>query len=162
MPESSPERRLGEILKAHGLTLVTAESCTGGLIGHLLTEVPGSSDYYFGGAVTYSNEMKQNLLGVRLETMIEHGAVSEQTALEMAAGARARFGGDIGVSVTGIAGPGGGTETKPVGLTFIGLSAPWGDMVRRFVWASDREGNKRLSAEAALEMVIKAVAKNRG
>jgi PncC family amidohydrolase len=161
MAEPPPERRLGDLLKAHGLTLVTAESCTGGLIGHLLTEVAGSSDYYLGGAVTYSNDMKQNLLGVRLETMIEHGAVSEQTALEMAAGARVRFGGDIGVSVTGIAGPGGGTETKPVGLTFIGLSTPWGDMVRRFVWESDREGNKRLSAEAALELLIEEISTRR-
>jgi PncC family amidohydrolase len=161
MPDIPPERRLGDLLKPLGLTLVTAESCTGGLIGHLLTSVSGSSDYYLGGAVTYSNEMKEGLLGVRKTTMIEHGAVSEQTALEMAAGARARFGGDIGVSVTGIAGPGGGSEEKPVGLTYIGLSAPWGDSVRRFVWDSDREGNKRLSAEAALEWIIEELAKNK-
>jgi PncC family amidohydrolase len=161
MTESPPEQRLGDLLRARSLTLVTAESCTGGLIGHLLTGVSGSSDYYLGGAVTYSNEMKEQLVGVRKETMIEHGAVSEQTALEMAAGARARFGGDIGVSVTGIAGPGGASDTKPVGLTYIGLSTPWGDTVRRFVWDSDRVGNKQLSAEAALELAIEEIAKNK-
>ena len=151
------QEQVGELLRARNLTLVTAESCTGGLIGHLLTDVAGSSDYYLGGAVTYSNAMKESLVGVQPETLNEHGAVSEPVALEMAAGARLRFGGDIGVSVTGIAGPGGATETKPVGLTYIGLSTPWGDTVRRFVWESDREGNKRLSAEAALEMVIQAL-----
>jgi nicotinamide-nucleotide amidase len=154
------ERRVGDLLRAKNLTLVTAESCTGGLIGHLITDVPGSSDYYLGGAVTYSNELKELLVGVRHETLLAHGAVSEETALEMAAGARRRFGGDIGVSVTGIAGPGGATETKPVGLTYIGFSAPWGETVRRFVWESDREGNKRLSAEAALELVLEEISKN--
>jgi hypothetical protein len=94
MPDTPPERRLGDLLKPLGLTLVTAESCTGGLIGHLLTSVSGSSDYYLGGAVTYSNEMKEGLLGVRKTTMIEHGAVSEQTALEMA-------GSDLGALATG-------------------------------------------------------------
>ena len=160
MAEPPSERRIGDLLRAKNLTLVTAESCTGGLIGHLLTEVAGSSDYYLGGAVTYSNDMKEHVLGVSKETMIANGAVSEQVAREMAIGARARFGGDIGVSVTGIAGPGGGSDEKPVGLTFIGLSAPWGDTVRKFVWESDREGNKRLSAEAALELIIEEVSKN--
>ena len=159
-PETPPELRLGGLLRAQNLTLVTAESCTGGLIGHLLTGVPGSSDYYLGGAVTYSDMMKKRLLGVSPETLDAYGAVSEQVALEMAAGARFHFGGDIGVSVTGIAGPGGSTDTKPVGLTYIGLSTPWGAAVRRFVWESDREGNKVLSAEAALELVIEEVSKN--
>lgn len=108
-------------LRECGLTLATAESCTGGLIGGRITSVSGSSDVYLGGAVTYSNELKMKMLGVKKETLDKFGAVSRETAAEMAEGIRRESGADIAVSVTGIAGPGGGTETKPVGLVYIGV-----------------------------------------
>lgn len=162
MTTPPPEKQIGPQLLDRGLTLVTAESCTGGLVGHLLTSQPGSSAYYLGGVVSYSNVLKMRLLGVREETLEVHGAVSEETALEMARGARRRLGGDIGVSVTGIAGPGGGTESKPVGLTFIGLSSPWGDTVRRFVWGGERAANKLASARAALQLVHQQLLLRRG
>jgi len=136
------------------MTLVTAESCTGGLIGHLVTGQPGASGYYLGGVISYSNELKIGLLGVHAETLETFGAVSGETALEMARGARQRLGGDFALSVTGIAGPGGGTSAKPVGLTFIGISSPFGDDVRRFVWPGDREKNKFDSARAALDLLL--------
>ncbi len=155
-----PEARIGALLRRRRLTLVTAESCTGGLVGHLLTGQPGSSDYYLGGVVSYSNALKMKQLGVSEQTLIEHGAVSAETALEMARGARQELNGDIGVSVTGIAGPGGGTETKPVGLTFVGISTPWGDGVRSFVWNGNRASNKLDSARAALDLVIEQLAED--
>ena len=100
-------------------TMCCAESCTGGLIGAAMTDLPGSSEFFFGSAVTYSNEAKMKLLGVREQTLIDHGAVSEETAREMALGAAALFGADYSVAVTGIAGPGGATDTKPVGLVYM-------------------------------------------
>lgn len=109
-------------LRERGLTLATAESCTGGLIGGRITSISGSSDVYLGGAVTYSNDLKMQILGVKRETLDKFGAVSRETAAEMAEGIRRVSGSDIAVSVTGIAGPGGGTETKPVGLVYIGVS----------------------------------------
>jgi PncC family amidohydrolase len=152
------EVQLGDTLRERGLTISTAESCTGGLIAHRLTEVPGSSAYLLGGIVAYSNAAKQQLLGVREETLVAHGAVSEAAAAEMAAGVRQVFGTDYAVSVTGIAGPGGGTAEKPVGLTFIGLSGPNKLLtVERHVWTFDRSENKIRSAEAALALVLKAV-----
>lgn len=149
-----PESRIGPLLQARGLTLVTAESCTGGLVGHLVTNQPGSSSYYLGGVVSYSNALKMALLGVRPETLDTFGAVSAETAQEMANGARSRYHADIALSVTGIAGPDGGTAAKPVGLTYIGISAPWGQAVRRFVWPGDRVANKLDSARAALELLL--------
>ena len=116
----TPAARLGEMLTRRNLTLVTAESCTGGLIGHALTDVAGSSVYFLGGIIAYSNEAKMNLLHVPEQTLIDYGAVSEQVVLAMASGAREVFRADLAVSVTGIAGPGGGTDEKPVGLTYIG------------------------------------------
>ena len=165
------EEELGSLLTEQGLTLVTAESCTGGLVAHRITNVPGSSAYYLGGVVVYSNEMKEALLGVRHETLLAHGAVSEETAREMARGARQRLGADLAVSVTGIAGPAGGTPEKPVGLVYIALSArspkqghppdagatqaaPDGECCQRYVWQGDRLTNKELSAEAALQLVV--------
>jgi PncC family amidohydrolase len=155
-PSDAPESQLGELLKARKWTITTAESCTGGLIMHRLTNVSGSSAYILGGIVTYSNEMKMKFLNVQSDTLIQYGAVSEQTAREMAHGARALFGASIAVSVTGIAGPGGGTTEKPVGLTYIGLSAEGLDqeVVRRFVWSGSREENKASSAGAALELAL--------
>jgi PncC family amidohydrolase len=136
-------------------TLGTAESCTGGLIGDVLTDHPGASAYFKGGVISYSNEIKQRMLGVREQTLIEHGAVSEACAIEMARGVRAALGVDVGISATGIAGPDGATETKPVGLVFVGLSSPLGDSVSRFVWDNDRVGNKQLSADEALKALMK-------
>ena len=137
-----------------GLSLATAESCTGGLIGHVITETSGSSDYYVGGIVSYSDELKERELGVERETLARHGAVSAQACVAMAVGAVKRYGADIGVSVTGIAGPGGGSDAKPVGLTYVGVADGNGHDVRRFVWQFDRHGNKIASARAALELLI--------
>jgi PncC family amidohydrolase len=144
---------VGHMLAERKLKLATAESCTGGLVGHRLTNVPGSSGYLEGGVIAYSYEAKERLLGVHHDTLYEHGAVSAETALEMARGARKALGADIGIAVTGIAGPGGGLPGKPVGLVYIALSARTVERVERFVWDSDREGNKALSAEAALAML---------
>ncbi len=151
--EQSLEGRVGQILKARGMTITAAESCTGGLVLHRLTNIPGSSAYVLGGFVTYSYESKVKFLGVKQETLDRYGAVSEQTALEMARGAREALGADVALSVTGIAGPGGGTPTKPIGLTYIGLSAPDANRVIRHVWTGDRESNKAASAEAALQLL---------
>jgi PncC family amidohydrolase len=148
------EQEIGSLLRERGLTLGTAESCTGGLVGHRITNVPGSSDYYLGGFITYSNEVKEQFLGVRHETLLAHGAVSEETAREMARGARQRLGASMAVAVTGIAGPGGGTAEKPVGLVYIALSAPGAETCRRYVFDGDRQDNKQRSSEAALRLVL--------
>jgi PncC family amidohydrolase len=148
------EEIVGQLLTNRGQTLVTAESCTGGLLAHRITNVPGSSTYFLGGFVAYAYEAKEALLGVRHETLVEYGAVSEETAREMAYGARQRLGADVGVSITGIAGPSGGTPEKPVGLVYIALSAAGSDLCRRYVWHGDRLQNKAQSAEAALQLVL--------
>ncbi|MDW8325050.1 MAG: CinA family protein [Anaerolineales bacterium] len=150
---SDLESEIGRLLTERRLTLATAESCTGGLVGHRLTNVPGSSAYFLGGIIAYSNDAKERLLGVRRETLSEHGAVSEATVREMACGVRHTLGADIGLAVTGIAGPGGGLPDKPVGLVWLALSARDAEIVRRFVWDGDRLNNKERSAEAALELV---------
>ena len=147
------EVSLGPLLLKSKLTLATAESCTGGLIGHRLTEVPGSSEYFLGGIIAYSNEIKERVLGVQPETLERHGAVSAETASEMARGARRVLGTDLAVSVTGIAGPSGGTAGKPIGLTYIAVAAADYERVERFVWDRDRSGNKQASSEAALQML---------
>ncbi len=125
--EEDLEQVVGRMLSEKGKTLATAESCTGGLLGKMLTDVPGSSHYYRGGAVCYSNELKANLVGVNETTLERFGAVSEQVAAQMAVGIRESAGADVGLSVTGIAGPGGETAQKPLGLVFVGLSS---DQVR--------------------------------
>ena len=145
---------VGQMLAQRGLSVGTAESCTGGLIGHRLTEVPGSSEYFLGGIIAYANDIKERVLGVQFETLETHGAVSAETALEMARGARHILGVDIALSVTGIAGPGGGTADKPIGLTYIALAAQDFARVERFVWHHDRAGNKWESSEAALKMLL--------
>ena len=150
----SLEVRVGRVLRSRRLTLALAESCTGGLIGHSLTNVPGSSDYFLGGIIAYAYEAKERLLGVRHETLYEHGAVSRETAQEMARGERLALGADIGLSVTGIAGPTGGLPDKPVGLTWIAYSTRDGEAAEEHVWQGDREANKERSAEAALEMLL--------
>jgi PncC family amidohydrolase len=147
------ENEIRDLLHAHGLKLATAESCTGGLVADRITDVPGSSDYFRGGIVAYAYEAKVALLGVSWNTLRSHGAVSRETVIEMARGARTALGADIAVSVSGIAGPGGGLPDKPVGTTWFGLSTTEGDWARKFVWEGDRRANKEASAEAALQFV---------
>lgn len=153
-----PEARLGALLRERGATLGTAESCTGGLIASRITDVAGSSAYFLGGIVAYANEAKIALLGVPQATLVAHGAVSEPTAAAMARGAQERLGVDFALSVTGIAGPGGGTAEKPVGLTFIGLAGPDGLLrVVRHVWPGSRTENKAASVAAALHLLLAAL-----
>lgn len=156
------EVEVGALLREHGLTLATAESCTGGLVAHRITCVPGSSSYYLGGFVTYANQAKEALVGVRHETLIAHGAVSEETALEMARGARERLGADLGIATTGIAGPTGGSPEKPVGLVYVALSAADVERCERHIWQGDRMANKQQSAEAALRLVRSYVQEQSG
>jgi PncC family amidohydrolase len=137
--------------------MATAESCTGGLVSHLITEVAGSSDYFVGGIVAYSNRAKVELLGVDPSTLELHGAVSRETALEMARGARLALHADVAVSITGIAGPSGGTPDKPVGTTWIAASSPGGEETELHVWDGDRSKNKGLSAQAALGLALRVV-----
>jgi PncC family amidohydrolase len=148
------EFMIGEKLRARGLKLATAESCTGGLIGDRLTNVPGSSDYYLGGVVAYAYEAKVALLGVSWDTLQDYGAVSHETVLEMARGVREALSADIAVSVSGIAGPGGGLPNKPVGTTWLGLSTSEGEWARIFCFDGNRETNKSNSADAALKFVM--------
>lgn len=154
------EYRIGPLLHDRKLTLSVAESCTGGLIMHRITNVPGSSVYLLGGLVVYSYESKVQFAGVAQASLDRYGAVSEQVAAEMARGVCAAFGTDLALSVTGIAGPTGGTPEKPVGLTYIGLTTSAGTQVIRRVWELDREGNKALSAEAALELLYAYLTKS--
>jgi nicotinamide-nucleotide amidase len=139
--------------RERGLTLGTAESCTGGLVAERLTRVPGSSDVFRGAIVAYANDVKERELGVPAEVLREHGAVSAETAAAMAAGVRERLGVDVGVSVTGVAGPGGGTAEKPVGLVFIGVSTPNGERTIEFNYPADRQAIRSRAAVAALHLV---------
>lgn len=151
-------QRVGAALAAADATVCAAESCTGGLLLSVLTDVAGSSAYVLGGLVTYSNEAKMQFLNVRESTLIQHGAVSGATATEMALSARTLFASDFALSVTGIAGPGGGTADKPVGLTYIGLARRDGLLrVERYIWDGDRVENKLASVQAALQMVLQAL-----
>jgi len=152
--EKSVEFQIGEILRARGLKLTTAESCTGGLIADRITDVPGSSDYFLGGVVAYAYEAKVGVLGVSWDTLRAYGAVSRETVLEMARGASRLLEADLAVSVSGIAGPGGGLPDKPVGTTWIGLVTPDGEWARKFIWEGDRRVNKVLSVDAALEFIM--------
>jgi nicotinamide-nucleotide amidase len=152
--------RIAELLTRHHWSIGTAESCTGGLIGDELTNRTGSSTYFLGGIISYDNRIKQQALGVRAETLSQYGAVSEQCALEMARGVRATLGLDVGVSATGIAGPGGGSPDKPVGLVYVGVSTPTCERVQRFVWDADRVGNKRHTADAAFRLLIACLEEN--
>lgn len=148
------ELRVGILFNENNLTLATAESCTGGLLASRITDVAGSSKYFLGGIVSYSNEAKASLLGVSWDTLNTKGAVSRETVIEMAQGARKVFNADIAVSVSGIAGPGGGAPDKPVGTVWVGLATPSGVEARHFVWDGDRIRNKQLSSEAALQFIL--------
>ena len=145
---------VGEILSSHGLRLAVAESCTGGLIGHLLTNVAGASRYYMGSVTAYANEAKVRLLGVGWDILEEYGAVSSETVIEMARGVRLTLAADIGISVSGIAGPGGGTPEKPVGTVWIGLSTPLQEYSRHYLWSGDRLAVKEQSALEALILLV--------
>lgn len=147
------ELTVGNLLIEKKITLAIAESCTGGLITHRLTNVPGSSAYLVVAVVAYAYEAKVAALGVSWETLSKFGAVSEETATAMARGVRERFGASLGLSVTGIAGPGGGTAEKPVGLTFIGLADPVHVITEKHVWTGDRVRVKEQSAQAALALL---------
>ncbi len=151
--EESLEAGVGQLLKKKGLTLATAESCTGGLIGHRITNIPGASDYFLGGVAAYAYEAKEKLLGVKKGTLERFGAVSKETVLEMARGARQAIAAQIGLSVSGIAGPGGGMPGKPVGLVWIGLSAPDGEWAWRCQFNGNRVEIKDASAEKALQIL---------
>ena len=137
-----------------GLTVAVAESCTGGLVAAAITEVPGSSAYFLGGVVSYANAAKEALLGVPHIALEAHGAVSAQVARAMAEGAQARFGASLAAAVTGVAGPDGGTDAKPVGLTYIGLASKHGTEVRRLRLGGDRAAIREAAARAALEWLV--------
>lgn len=154
-------QRLQAACVERGLTVATAESCTGGLVAHALTEVPGSSAYFRGGVVAYADEVKRGLLGVAADVLAAHGAVSAQVAVAMAEGVRARLGSDLGVGVTGVAGPDGGTESKPVGLVYVAVAGAGTPDVRRLQWPGDRSANKRDSAATAIAMLVDAVGRAR-
>lgn len=154
MPNSL-EIRVGNLLHERGLKLVLAESCTGGLLGSRITDVAGSSDYFLGSVVAYAYEAKVTLLGVSWDTLNSRGAVSRETVLEMARGARDAMKADIAMAVSGIAGPGGATPEKPVGTTWIALVTDEGEMAQLFHFSSgDREKNKSLAVDAALQLLL--------
>ncbi|WKZ49796.1 MAG: CinA family protein [Anaerolineales bacterium] len=153
------ESLLGQLLRERGWKLATAESCTGGLVADRITDTPGSSDYFLGGFVSYAYEAKVASLGVSWDTLQRYGAVSRETVLEMARGARNALGADVAISVSGIAGPGGGLPQKPVGTTWIGLVTPEGEQAEVFYWKGDRRENKVLSAEQAIKMAIEYLEK---
>ncbi len=146
--------RLQAACLATGTTVALAESCTGGMVAAALTAIPGSSGYFVGGVVSYSNDSKRDLLGVDAAVLDAHGAVSAQVARAMAIGARDRFGSTMAASVTGVAGPDGGTTAKPVGLTYVGVADASGADVRRFTWPGDRAGNRLDSAVAVLDALL--------
>jgi PncC family amidohydrolase len=160
MTDNRLEAQVGIALRLRGWTVCAAESCTGGLVLHRLTNIPGSSDYVLGGVVAYSYEAKSALLGVPQATLSQYGAVSAETAEAMVRGVLTRFGASVAISITGIAGPGGGMPDKPVGLTYIALATSAGDLrIERSIWSGDRESIKSQSADAALRLML-TVAQN--
>jgi len=148
-----------ELLKSKHKTVATSESCTGGLLSERITQVPGSSEIFDGGVVTYANRIKEQLISVRSETLEKYGAVSEETAREMAEGVRNLIGADIGIGITGIAGPGGGTQEKPVGLIYVACTDENGTEIRKLNLAGNREYNRKLATNNALSMIIEALTK---
>jgi nicotinamide-nucleotide amidase len=154
--DETPQAAILRLAKTHGLTLSTAESCTGGRLGHMITLISGSSDYYLGGVICYSNELKMKLLGVKNQTLNDHGAVSEQTVMEMAEGSRLLTGSDLAVSISGIAGPDGGTTEKPVGTIWIGLAQKDHPAEAIKVQASkDRQRNIEYATNVAMARILK-------
>ncbi len=147
------EEEIGDALRKEEISISTAESCTGGLISHILTNVPGSSEYYKGGVIAYANEVKENVLHVSKEILKAKGAVSAECAMAMAMGVRELLRTDVGIATTGIAGPTGGTPDKPVGLIYIALATKDYVYHAKHIFHEDRDGNKREAANAALEML---------
>jgi len=147
------ESVVGQLLRQKAMTLSTAESCTGGNIAQLITSIAGSSDYFKGAVVAYSNEIKENVLGVTHQILVEHGAVSGQTVIAMAEGIRKRFETDYAIAVSGIAGPGGGTDEKPVGTTWIAIATPSETIAKKFLFGEHRGRNIRRASLAALNML---------
>jgi len=163
----SARRPLGELAAAlqqacltDGRTLAVAESCTGGLVAHAITLVPGASAYFVGGVVSYSNEVKETTLGVPAVVLEQHGAVSAQVAIAMATGVRERLGASLGAGVTGVAGPDGGTPAKPVGLVYVAVADEAGAEVQRFQWSGDRAENIDASAAAVLTLLLDRVGRS--
>jgi PncC family amidohydrolase len=148
------EALLGQWMREKKIKLAIAESCTGGLIADRITNIPGSSEYFCGGVVAYAYEAKVALLNVSWDTLEKYGAVSREVVIEMARGARIALSADLAVSVSGIAGPGGGLPDKPVGTTWIGFSTIDKDWARKYLWEGDRLQNKALSADAALQFIL--------
>ena len=149
--------RLGAALRAAGKTIACAESCTGGLVTSRLTDIPGSSDYVMGSIVSYTNDIKERLVGVRHETLAAHGAVSPETAREMADGIRRVIRTDLGLGITGIAGTGGGTAAKPVGLVYIAVSSEKGTRVTENHFSGTRTEVKQQTSDAALALALDAL-----
>jgi len=156
--ERGLEEVVGEVLLEHGWRLAAAESCTGGLLAKRLTDTPGSSRYFERGYVTYSNDSKVALLGVRIEDLAAHGAVSAPVAEQMASGARERAGVEVGVAITGIAGPDGGSAEKPVGTVFVAVATPEGTASRRYLFAGTRRIIRERSAQTALDLARRQIA----
>lgn len=152
-------KNVSDQLRKNNLTVATAESCTGGLLAHLLTNISGSSEYFERGVITYSNKSKMELLGVPQETIKEYGAVSKQTAKAMAIGIKEQANVDIGISTTGIAGPTGGTKEKPVGLVYIGIATSRKTEVKRFLFSKDRLQNKEKTCYKTLEFLLETITK---
>jgi len=148
---------VADLLTSKKLSIATAESCTGGLLGHVLTSISGSSNYYDRGIISYTNQAKQDLLNVPVDLLQKYGAVSEPVAEKMAEGVRRNASSDIGVSTTGIAGPTGGTKEKPVGLVYIGLSTKRKTVVKRFVFDGERLENKDSTCVEALHLIQEEV-----
>lgn len=153
MDTYSLAQSVGELLNKQHLTLGLAESCTGGLIATYITDIPGSSDYFEGGIVAYSYQVKEHVLGVPASILERDGAVSAETVMAMARGARKVLKVDVALAITGIAGPSGDTPDKPVGLTYIGLASPCGGLWRKYIWKGNRRENREQSARAALELL---------
>ena len=147
-------REAGTRLSSSAWRLATAESCSGGLLGHVITEIAGSSGYYQGGLIAYDNAVKRDLLGVSPATLETVGAVSAECAKEMAHGACRLLQTDVAIATTGIAGPGGGSPEKPVGLVYIAVATPAGTRCERYLFDADRTGNKALTARRALELLL--------
>jgi nicotinamide-nucleotide amidase len=153
------QETIGKLLRKKKLTVSAAESCTGGLIASMLTDVPGSSDYFISGIIAYADEAKIKFLGVKKQTLKKYGAVSSHTAKEMARGVRNRSHSDIGISTTGIAGPSGGSRKKPVGTIWIGYSDKNVTFAEKFVFGKNRLKNKKLMSKMALDLLLKQVRK---
>lgn len=158
----NPEEMLGKLLCCKGWRIAVAESCTGGLLSHRITNIPGSSQYFSGGVITYTDVTKEQLLGVPQSLLEDYGAVSEETAVAMAAGCKKLFASEVAIAITGIAGPEGGSKLKPIGSCYIALASLQDTICRFFCWQGDRLRNKQDSVDAAFQMVIEYLSADLG